>query len=66
MATIYEALKEPMSMLVIGRRWLVYDSDGDFYTVYERRYGAKNSIILIDGATEDQAVNALLSDKEDE
>ena len=60
--TILEALKSDEYDLRIdcGDRWLVYDTQGSLWKVYERKYMAKKSMVIIMTPLEENAVRELL------
>ena len=60
--TILEALKSDECDLRIdcGDRWLVYDTRGSLWKVYERKYMAKKSMVIIMTPVEENAVKELL------
>ena len=61
MTTIIELLKDEnlMARVSIGWRWLVWD---DAWEVYERRYGARKTTLVLTTESETEAVAALLED----
>lgn len=65
MNTIADLLKSDVinARVSCGSRWLVWDSDAWCWIVYERRYGARKTRILVETRNEAEAVRVLAEDE---
>lgn len=60
--TVLDALRSPGIRLSNGDKWLVIDDDGIF-VVYQRKYNAKKTEIIVATVDEHKAVAALMDEE---
>ena len=56
---VYILLEDTNARITFGNRWLVFDTD-EGWTVYERKYNAKRTTVILQTKCEEDAVNALI------